>query len=81
MFRRDEKTTFKKVLPLSYSSFDPLLTINNAPIKFIGEDDPPMFKYRGRFVQYDLKDNLIRKQVEEKLLKWLQIVEDSGLEG
>src|SRR6185295_1992422 len=40
-----------------------------------------MFKYLGRFVQYDLKDDLIRKQVEEKLLKWLQILEDCGLEG
>src|SRR3954468_10166230 len=40
-----------------------------------------MFKYLGRFVQYDLKNDLIRKQVEEKLLKWLQIIEDCGLEG
>ena len=37
-----------------------------------------MFKYLGRFVQYDLKDDLIRKQVEEK---WLQIIEDCDLEG
>ena len=40
-----------------------------------------MFKYLGRCVQFDLKDDLVCKQVEEKLLKWLQIVEDSGLEG
>ena len=60
-----------QVLTTQYSSFDPLLKINNAAIKFIGEADPPMFKYLGRFVQYDLKDDLIRKQVEEKLLKWL----------
>ena len=69
------------MLSTQYSSFDPLLKINNAAIKFIGDDDPPMFKYLGRFVQYDLKDDLIRKQVEEKLLKWLQIIEDCGLEG
>jgi len=81
LFRSDEKCPFKKVLTTQYSSFDPLLKINNAAIKFIGEDDPPMFKYLGRFVQYDLKDDLIRKQVEEKLLKWLQIIEDCGLEG
>jgi len=81
LFRSDEKSSFKKVLSTHYSSFDPLLKINNAAIKFIGDDDPPMFKYLGRFVQYDLKDDLIRKQVEEKLLKWLQIIEDCGLEG
>ena len=81
LFRNEEKTEFKRVLPTNYSSFDPLLKINNAAIKFIGEDDP-MFKYLGRYLQYNLKDDLIKKQVEEKkLLKWLQVIEDSGLEG
>ena len=81
LFRPGEKSSFKKVLATQYSSFDPLLTINNAAIKFIGDDDPPMFKYLGRFIQYDLKDDLIRQQVEEKLLKWLATVENSGLDG
>ena len=81
LFRSHEKTEFKRVMPTNYSSFDPLLKINNAAIKFIGEDDPPMFKYLGRYLQYNLKDDLIKKQVEEKLLKWLQVIEDSGLEG
>ena len=40
-----------------------------------------MIKYLGRYLQYNLKDDLIKKQVEEKLLKWLQVIEDSGLEG
>src|SRR3954471_1027340 len=66
---------------MQYSSFDPLLKINNAAIKFIGDDDPPMFKYLGRFTQYDLKDDLVRKQVEAKLLKWLDTIENSGLDG
>src|SRR3954469_1819753 len=82
LFRSEEKQTeFKKVLSTQYSCFDPLLKINNAAIKFIGEDDPPWFKYLGRYLQYNLKDDLIKKQVEEKLLKWLQVIEDSGLEG
>src|SRR4051812_5837524 len=81
LFRPEEKSSFKKVLSTQYSSFDPLLKINNAAIKFIGDDDPPMFKYLGRFTQYDLKDDLVRKQVEAKLLKWLDTIENSGLDG
>ena len=81
LFRPGEKTEFKKVMQTQYSCFDPLLTISNTAIKFIGDDDPPMFKYLGRFVQFNLKDDLIQKQVEAKLLKWLQIIEDSGLEA
>jgi len=52
-----------------YSSYDPLLKIDNAPIKFIGDDDPSMFKHLGRYLQYDLKDDFVVKQTEEKLLK------------
>ena len=81
LFRSHEKTQFKKVLTTQYSCFDPLLKINNSVIKFIGNDDPKMFKYLGRWVQYDLKDDVICKQVEEKLLTWLKTVDDSGLEG
>ena len=54
-----------------YSSFDPLLTIDNKAIKFIGHDDPPMFKYLGRYVQFNLKEDLIKKQFENKLNKML----------
>ena len=50
-------------------------------IKFIGDDDPPVFKYLGLYLQHNLKDDLVKKLVEEKLLKWLQVVEESGLEG
>src|SRR6185436_5031607 len=68
-FRKEEKQTkFKKVQASQYSSFDPLLTIDNKAIKFIGDDDPPMFKYLGR---YDLKEDLIKKQFENKLNKML----------
>jgi len=81
LFRRQEKTEFKRVLSSMYSSYDPLLKIDNVPIKFIGDDDPPMFKYLGRFLQYDLKDDFVVKQTEEKLLKWLKIVDDTLLDG
>lgn len=80
-FRHGEKAQWKKVMSTQYSSFDPLLKINNVAIKFVGDDDPPFFKHLGRFIQHNLQDDLIKKQVEEKLLRWLQIVEESPLEG
>src|ERR1700760_25794 len=65
-FRKEEKQTkFKRVQATQYSSFDPLLTIDNKAIKFIGHDDPPMFKYLGRYVQFNLKEDLIKKQFEQ----------------
>ena len=81
LFRRQEKTEYKRVLSSMYSSYDPLLKINNVPIKFIGDDDPPMFKYLGRYLQYDLKDDFVVRQTEEKLLKWLKIVDEALLDG
>ena len=50
-----------------YLSFDSPLKINGVSIKFIGDDDPPIFKHLGRYLQYDLKDDLITNQVEEKI--------------
>jgi hypothetical protein len=64
-----------------YSSFDPLLKVNDVSIKFIGDDDPPMFKHLGRYLQYDLKNDLIKAQVEEKIINWLKIIDDTPLEG
>ena len=81
LFRQQEKTEYKRVLSSMYSSYNPLLKIDDVPIKFIGDDDPPMFKYLGRYLQYDLKDNFVVKQTEEKLLKWLKIVDDTPLDG
>ena len=81
LFRQQEKTEYKRVLSSMYSSYNPLLKIDDVPIKFIGDDDPPMFKYLGRYLQYDLKDNFVVKQTEEKLLKWLRIVDDTPLDG
>jgi len=64
-----------------YSSFDPLLTIDNKVIKFIGDDDPPMFKYLGRYVQFNLKEDLIKQQFENKLNKMLELVDATPLDG
>jgi len=81
LFREGEKCNFKKVLPSQYSCFDPLLKVGSVSIKFIGDDDPPMFKYLGRYLQFDLKEDLIIKQVSNKLTAWLDRVKRSALEG
>ena len=81
LFRKDEKTPFKKVLDEWYSSFDPLLQINNCAIKFIGDDDPPIFKYLGRYLQHNLKEDIIAAQIDSKLQQWLTLVDESAIEG
>jgi hypothetical protein len=40
-----------------------------------------MFKHLGRYLQYDLKNDLIKAQVEEKIINWLKIIDDTPLEG
>jgi Reverse transcriptase (RNA-dependent DNA polymerase). len=81
MFHKGTKSEYKQVLPTQYSSFDPLLTVCGAPIKFIGNDDPPIFKYLGFQIQFDLQDTIIKDQVEQRLLKWLDIIDNAPLDG
>ena len=58
-----------------------MLLIDNKNIAFIGNDDPPIFKYLGRFVQFDLKEDKIKKQLGQKLEKMLKLVDATPLEG
>ena len=58
-----------------------MLKIAEAKIEFIGSDDPPMFKYLGRLVQFDLEEYLVKKHFEAKLVKMLDIVDAAPLEG
>ena len=64
-----------------YSCFDPLLKIAGEPIRFVGHDNPPIFKYLGRHLQSDLKEDLIKDQIEVKLLNRLRLVDGAPLEG
>src|SRR6185503_11530309 len=66
---------------MCYSCFDPQLTINNEPIGFIGNDDPPCFKYLGRWLQHDLKDNWIRESIGNKLTNWIETIDKTCLNG
>ena len=64
-----------------YSCFDPLLSISNASIGFIGDDSNKMFKYLGRFIQHDLKTDRICTLITNKLVSWLNVIEKAQLTG
>ncbi len=54
-FRRFNKRNNTKFIPRQnrrFSSYDPLLKINGHAIQYIGDDDPPLFKYVGVKIQY-----------------------------
>jgi len=67
VFMADEKVVYTKFQRTTYSSFDPLLKIGDEPIKFIGHDEIPLFKYLGRKFQVDLKLNFILSEITGKL--------------
>src|ERR1051325_9774367 len=81
VFNPDETTHFVKFQATNYSSYDPLLVVGKDPIKFIGHDEIPIFKYLGRKFQADLRTNIITKDITEKLLKWLKTVDETSLTG
>ena len=64
-FRQDEKMNFHKVQDNDYSCYDPLIVIDDQKVKFVGDDNPPMFKYLGMWIQSDLKENIVVEKVEE----------------
>ena len=59
-FVNGQKTRFQAHQKHRYSCFDPLLHVGGVAVKFIGNDDPPMFKYLGAFFQFDLGDHFVR---------------------
>ena len=65
----------------SYSCYDPLITIEGIVIPFVGDDNTPIFKYLGFKIQFDFRDDLIRRQIDEQLREWLQKVDDCFLTG
>ena len=65
----------------SYSCYDPKVTVNGRPIPFVGDDPDAWFKYLGRLIQLDLKDDRIRAAVEKKLRSWLNLVDQTDLNG
>ena len=83
LFKKGEKSCYKKVLHTQYSSFDPLLNIKGHQLQFIGSlpKGPPMFKYLGCFIQYDLGTNHIVEQLQSRFVGWLKLVDETLLPG
>lgn len=79
LFRNEEKSKFKKIQETAYSCFDPLLNIGNEKIGFVGHDNPPCFKYLGRWLQFDMKDGWVRDTIESKFRSWLDLVDKPHL--
>jgi len=67
-FKKGDESKFKRVLQSYYSCFNPLLKVKDTPIKC--DDKSSMFKYLGRYVQYNLKEDLGIQQVTDKLAAW-----------
>ena len=90
-FNTGEKSTeFVPAQPLVYSSFDPKLHIKKRDndgkitkemITFIGDDKIPLFKYLGFKIQYDLKEDIIKDQIEKQLKHLLVLVDKTLLTG
>ena len=64
-----------------HSSFDPLLTIGKEPIKFIGDDVKPCFKYLGRLLEFDLGDAIILQEISGKIVSGLKLIDSTPLTG
>ena len=47
-----------------YSCYDPLIVIDDQKLRFVGDDNPPMFKYLGMWIQSDLKEDIVMEKVE-----------------
>ena len=66
--------------PLQYSAYDPLLSANGVPMKFIG-DDPEPFKFLGMLVAADLSDTVARQRIRVKLDQLLELIDQQPLRG
>ena len=72
---------FQKVQDSDYSCYDPLIVINDQKLRFVGDDNPPMFKYLGMWIQSDLKEDIVVGKVEDKLVGWLNTIDSAPLDG
>ncbi len=54
VFNPEEITFFVQTQSTSWSAYDPCITLDGEPIRFIGDDDVPWFKYLGRIFEIDL---------------------------
>ena len=88
---KEKQVKFKARQKVQYSSFDPLLVVkyfdmkgkvlSKHPIGYIGDDDPPLFKYLGMKIQWDLRMENVVEEITNKLTKWLALVDGTLLTG
>ena len=71
---------FKPAQQLIHSSYDPGLTIRGEPIRFIGQDGQP-FKFLGRLISHDLRDDFARRRITDTLDELLTLVNNRPLRG
>jgi hypothetical protein len=74
-FQKDPSQSFQNI---SYSSYDPKLTINGAPIKFIGHDP---FKFLGVKIYHDMKQDKIREAIKAKFTNMFEVVDKDKITG
>jgi hypothetical protein len=64
-----------------WGPFDPELCLGNHSLVFIGFEDCPIFKYLGRRIQFDLKEDIVLKDLLAKTQNLLKLVDDTRLTG
>lgn len=64
-----------------WGPFDPELRLGNHSLVFIGFEDCPIFKYLGRKIQFDLKEDIVLKDLLAKTQNLLKLVDDTRLTG
>ena len=78
-----KETQFKAHLKRKYSPYDPLLSVGDEFIKFIGNDVEKcfMFKYLGHWTQDDFGTERIAELLNKKITGWITIIDASLLTG
>ena len=82
--RRVHKRNSTQYIPRTnrrFPSYDPLLTINGQAIQYIGDDDPPLFKYVGVKIQYDLAIDIVSNHLDIKIKTYIKKIEATLLTG
>ncbi len=64
-----------------WGPFDPELRLGNHSLVFIGFEDCPIFKYLGRKIQFDLKEDIVLKDLLAKTQNLLKLVDETRLTG
>ncbi len=64
-----------------HGPYDPRLVLGGEVLKFVGDEDTPVFKYVGRGIQSDGKEDIVLQGVADKLDASLEKVEATLLTG